>query len=121
MISLFYESVLQMCGSVAVHIAYGDISRGKTNATKVALAAACNLEKGFQTYLSDSIARQHLGGALPFVYDDPSEISLLKQLLINAFGGAEMFTQRNHFTSRCVPIVTANTFAVDELTESDSR
>lgn len=120
-ISLFYESTLRICGSVAVHIAYGDISRGKTNAAKVALAAACNLEKGFQTYLSDSIARHHLGGALPFVFDDPSDNSVLKQMLINAFGGAEMATQRSHFSSRCVPLITANTFAVDELTEADSR
>ena len=36
-----------MNGSVAIHIAYGDISWGKTNAGKVALAAACNLENGF--------------------------------------------------------------------------
>ena len=64
-----------MCGSVA--------------AAKVALAASCNLEKGFQTYISDSIARHHLGGALPFVFDDPSDNSVLKQMLINAFGGAE--------------------------------
>ena len=103
MISFFYESILRMCGSVAVHIAYGGISRGKTNAAKVALAASCNLEKGFQTYLSDSIARHHLGGALPFVFDDPSDNSVLKQTLINAFGGAEMATQRSHFSSRCVP------------------
>ena len=121
MISLFYESILRMCGSVAVHIAYGGISRGKTNTAKVALAASCNLEKGFQTYLSDSIARHHLGGALPFVFDDPSDNSVLKQTLINAFGGAEMATQRSHFSSRCVPVITANTFAVDELTEADSR
>ena len=119
MISLFYESMLRMCGRVAIHIAYGDISCGKTNAGKVALAAACNLEKGFQTYLSDSIARHHLGGAMPFVFDDPSDNAVLK--LINAFGGTEMATQPSHFSSRCVPLITANTFAVDELTEADSR
>ena len=32
-----------------------------------------------------------------------------------------MATQRSHFSSRCVPVITANTFAVDELTEADSR
>ena len=121
MISLFYESILKICTNVAIHIAYGGISRGKSNAARVALAASCNLEKGFQTYLTDSMARYHLGGALPFVFDDPSDSSLLKQLLINAFGGAEMATQRSHFSSRCVPIVTANTFAIEELTASDSR
>ena len=58
---------------------------------------------------------------MPFVFDDPSDNSVLKQMLINAFGGAEMATQRSHFSSRCVPVITANTFAVDELTEADSR
>lgn len=120
-ISLFYESVLKTCGSVGVHIAYGEVSKGKSNAAKIALAAACNLSHGFQTYLSDSVARQHLSGALPFVFDDPSNNAVLKQILINAFGGAEMATQRSHFSARCVPIVTANTFAVDELTEVDPR
>ena len=121
MISLFYESVLKTCGSVAVHIAFGDVSRGKSNAAKIALAAAYNLPHGFQTYLSDSVARQHLTAALPFVFDGPSNNAVLKQILINAFGGAEMATQRSQFSARCVPIVTANTFAVDELTELDPR
>ena len=89
MISLFYESILRMCGSVAVHIDYGIICHGKTNAAKVALAAACNLEKGSQTYLSDSIARHHLGGGGGgggwwgrgwAVFDDPSNNSVLKVL-----------------------------------------
>ena len=113
--------MLTNCGSVAVQIAFGEISRGKSNAAKIALAAACNLQHGFQTYLSDSVARQHLSGALPFVLDDPSNNTILKQILINAFGGAEMATQRSHFSARCVPIITANTFAVDELTEVDPR
>ena len=120
-LALFFESLLKMCGNVAIHIAYGEISRGKSNAVRIALAAACNLRKGFQTYLSESIARHHLGGALPFAFDDPSDTRVLKQLLINAFGGAEMATQRHHFSARCNPIITANTFAIDELVASDSR
>ena len=59
---------------------YGDVSRGKINAAKLALSAACNLEKRFQTYFSDRIARQHLGGALPFAFDDPSDTTV--QMLI---------------------------------------
>ena len=38
-LSLCYESVHAMCGTVAIHIAYGDVSRGKSNAVKLALAA----------------------------------------------------------------------------------
>ena len=34
------------------------------------------------------MAKRILSGALPFAYDDPSNDGLLKQLVINAFGGA---------------------------------
>ena len=74
-----------------------------------------------QTYLTESIARRHLGGALPFGFEDPSNISILKQMLINAFGGAEMSTQLSNFSARCTPIITVNTFVVDELTLAESR
>jgi len=46
-LSLCYESVHAMCGTVAIHIAYGDVSRGKSNAVKLALAACCNYPKGY--------------------------------------------------------------------------
>ena len=110
-----------MIQTVPVHVAYGDVSRGKSNAAKIALAATCNLTRGFQTYISESIARQQLSGALPFVLDDPSSTAVLKQILINSFGGGEMSTQRKHLIARCAPIVTANNFVVDELTEADPR
>lgn len=121
MISMYYESLLKLLGNVAIHIAFGDVSRGKSNAARVALSAAGNLKNGFQTFISESIARLHLSGALPFVFDDPSDITILKQMLINAYGGADMATQRGRFSARCVPIITSNTFALDELTQSDPR
>ena len=79
-----------MCGSVAIHIAYGDVSRGKSNAVKLALATCCNYPKGYLTRLSESMARRFLSGALPFANDE-----LVKQLLINAFGGAGMGTEHS--------------------------
>ncbi len=120
-ISLFYECVLELSGSVGIHIACGAVSRGKSTAVKVALAAACNLEKGYKTYLSDSSARRYLAGALPFAFDDPSNATILKQLLINAFGGAEMGTERSQFRARCAPLVTANMEVIDELTAAETR
>ena len=110
-----------MCGAAAVHIAYGDVSKGKTNAVKVAIASACNYPTGYVTYLSESAARQHLKVALPFVLDDPSNEEVVKQVLINAFGGAEMGTERERFRARCVPIVTANTFVIENLAQADPR
>jgi len=84
-LSLCYESVHAMCGTVAIHIAYGDVSRGKSNAVRLNLAACCIYPKGYLTHLSESMARRFLSGALPFTYDDPSNDGLVKQLLINAF------------------------------------
>ena len=49
-----------MCGAAVIHIAYSDVSKGKSNAVKLALASACNYPTGYVTYLSESAARQHL-------------------------------------------------------------
>ena len=67
----------------------------------------------------DSLARSYLGGALPFVYDDPSSDRVLKPLLMNSFGGAEMGTQRQQFVARCSPIITANEFILEDLAKAD--
>ena len=53
--ALFFESLLKMCGNLAIHIAYGEISRGKSNAVRIALAAACNLRKVVQKWLLNDI------------------------------------------------------------------
>ena len=63
---------------------------------KLSLAARCN-PKGYQTSLTDSIARRYLGGALPFAYDDPENAELVKHFLINVFGGARMGTEHRQF------------------------
>ena len=116
-ISLFYESMQRRFGSVGIHVAFGPISRGKSNATKIALAACCSYPKGYTSDLSDSLAR--LQGAIPFVYDDHSNEKLIKDLLMNAFGGAEMGTSRGQSAARCAPIVTANNFVVKDLSQDN--
>ena len=63
----------------------------------LALAACCNYPKGYQTHLTEGMARRFLSGALTFAYDDPENADLVKQLLINTFGGAGMGTEhRTH-------------------------
>ena len=47
-------------------MAYGGISHGKTNALKIALAAAANFPAGYTTYLSESTSRHYLASAMPF-------------------------------------------------------
>ena len=122
MVSLFYESIQKRCGNVAICIAYGPASGGKSNAVKVALSVCGNLDSGYVTYLSESSARKKLGSALPFVYDDPNSTEdKFKRMLITAVGGAAQENQRGRITPRCVPLVTANQFIVDNLTEDDPR
>ena len=118
---MFYEGVQRMVGAVGVHLAVSTISRGKSNCAKIALAMAGNFPKGYAIYMTDSMARSFLSGALPFVYDDPSDDRVLKPLLMNSFGGAEIGTQRTQFSARCSPIVTANEFVVEQLMRSDKR
>ncbi len=93
-ISLFYESVQKRCGNVAICIAYGPVSGGKSNAVKVALSACGSLESGYLTYLSESSARKKLGSSMPFAYDDPNTTDdKFKSMLITAFGGAGVENQ----------------------------
>ena len=120
-ISLFYESMQKRLGSVGIHIAYGGISRGKTTAAKIALAVCCNLQKGYTISLSESLARRYLRGAVPYVYDDPSDDNVVKDLLMNAFGGAGMGTAREQLSARSSPIVTANEFLIDDLSHDVDR
>lgn len=116
-----YEVIIGRFGSVAIAIATSTISRGKSNCGKLAVAACGNFPKGCTGYLTDSMARGHLSGALPFLYDDPSSDSVLKPLLMNSFGGAEIGTRRSQFSARCTPIITCNEFVIERLSKADDR
>ena len=116
-----YQDIKSLLGSVGIHVAFGEISKGKSNAVKVVIAACCNLEKGYLTYMTESLSRQLLSNGLPFAFDDPTNAAVLKQVLINAFGGAGMGTQCSHGSARCTPLVTVNTFVIDELSEAETR
>ena len=67
------------------------------------------------------MARGHLSGALPFLYDDPSSDTVLKPLLMNSFGGTEIGTRRAQYAARCSPIVTCNEFVIESLSRADDR
>ena len=64
-----------MCESVAIHIEYEQV---KSITVRLSLATCCNYPKGYQTSLTDSMARRYLSGALPFAYDDPENAELVK-------------------------------------------
>ena len=72
-------------------------------------------------YLTDSMARGHSSGALPFLYDDPSSDTVLKPLLMNSFGGIDIQTRKAQYAARCSPIVTCNEFVIESLSRADDR
>ena len=114
-----YQEIKSLCSGVSVHVAFGEVSKGKSNAVKIAIAACYNLY--ILTYMTESLAREFLSNGLPFAYDDPTNSGVLKQLLINSFGGAGMGTHHSHSHARCTPLVTTNTFVIEDLTESETR
>ena len=120
-ISMHYPTVMRRCGSVGIPLAFGPISRGKTIMAKLAVAMCGNYPKGYTCYLSPSMARSHLSGGLPFIFDDPDNDFVIKSLLTNAFGGAEMGTQRSQFSARCTPLVTVNEYIIDQLMLQDEK
>ena len=67
------------------------------------------------------MARRYLSGALPFAYDDPENAELVKQFLINAFGGAGMGTEHRQFHARCTLLITANEHVMEQLSLAEAR
>ena len=110
-----YEDIIAKFGALALHVAVGEVSRGKTNATKLAIAACCNFPRGHLQYMTVSLARDFLRGALPFAYNDPDNDEILKPLLMNSFGGAEMGTSKDQFSAHCSPLATANNNIIEDL------
>lgn len=120
-VSLFYENVKALCGSVAIHMAVGGVSRGKSISLQTVLAACCNYPNGYQTNLTESMARRFLGGSLPFGYDDPANTDIVKQLLVNAFGGAGMVNDHIQLHAQCTPLITANEDVLEKLALAETR
>ncbi len=120
-ISMGYDNILSRCASVATHIAFSSISRGKSNCCNVAIAVCGNSRKGCAIHLTESHARSYLGNRLPFVYDDPNNELVLQPLLMNSFGGAEMGTCKSQFAAHCAPLVTANQHIIEKLAQADDR
>ena len=120
-ISMNHEMMVSRCGSVGVAVATSTISQGKTNLARLAVGCCGNYPKGCLTYMTDSMARVHLSGALPFLYDDPDDDTMLKPLLMNAFSGTEIETRQAQFTPRCTPIITCNEHVIDSLSKADDR
>ena len=96
----------------------GRIGRGKSPCAKLAVASVGNYPIGYCIHLTESKARSHLTGALPFLYDD---IDVLKPLLMNSFGVAKMSTEREDLEAHCVPLVTANDHVLDSLSKEDVK
>ena len=119
-ISLQYQLFTNRFGSVWIPIAFGRVNRCKSAAAKLAVAA-CGNPKSVYTDVTLAVLKDLLKGGVPFVYDDPSNTTFLRTLLIDAFGGAEMGTRHNQFSARCVPLVTVNEFILDALADSESR
>ena len=118
---MMHTTILKRFGSLAINVAVGGISRGKSLCAKLAVASVGNYPSGYCIHLTESKARSHLSGALPFLYDDPSKIAVLKPLLMNSFGGAKMSTKREELVARCVPLVTANEHVLDSLSKEDVK
>ena len=107
--------------SVAIHIAVSAVSKGKSLCAKLATASVGNYPAGYTVHLTKSRSRLYLSGGLSFLYDDPSDVDVLKEMLIDAYGGARMSDQHKEQKANCTPLITANEFIVDDLSKADDR
>ncbi len=117
---IFYEELLRTFDSLPLPIAYGPPNRGKSKAAKLAIAA-CGNSNGVYTDITSAVGRKLLSQPTPFLYDDPNDPSLLKELLIAVFGGSELGTSHLLHHSRTIPIITANKFIIENLLQEEER
>lgn len=103
-----------------VSIVYGKSNRGKSKAAKLAVAA-CGNPAGVYTDITPAAARKLLGTAAPFVLDDPDDPAIVRELLIATFGGAELGNAHALVKPRTAPIITANLFIIESLSEDEER
>ena len=87
-----------------IPIAFGKLNRSESAAAILAVAA-CENPKAVYTDVTLAILKDLPKGGFLFVYDDPSNTTFLRTLLIDAFGGAEMGTRHNQFSARCHKIL----------------
>ena len=97
------------------------VCHGKMNALKIALAAVPDFPADYTTCLSESKSCHYLASVMQFGYDDPSSADMLRQLLINALGGATMGPEHGMLRAHCVPLIPANQFIVNTLIEAEER
>ena len=119
-IAIYYDDVMEQFDLLPRPIAFGPPNRGKSKAAKIAVASCGNL-KGMYTEITSALARKLVSQPIPFVYDDPNDASLIKELLITVFGGSEVGTAHNVGHSRTTPIITANNFIIENLADDDDR
>ena len=55
------------------------------------------------------------------MYDDPSDVKQLKPLLMKAFGGGVIGSLKMAKGSRTVPVICANDFIVQALSQEEVR
>lgn len=116
-IGVFYEDLFY---GLPLPIAFGQCNRGKSKAGKLAIAA-CATPKEVCTDITLAVARKLISRPTPFLYDDPNDPSVLKDMLISAFGGAETGTAHEVVRPRTIPLITANIFIVQTLAEDEDR
>lgn len=119
-LSVFYEQLMSEYDLVPITIAYGSSNRGKSKAAKLAVAA-CGNPQGVYTDITPAAARKLLGTAAPFLLDDPDDTAILRELLITTFGGAELGTAHALVKPRTAPIITANLYIIESLSEDEER
>ena len=94
-------------GSCGVHIALGNVNRGKSKTVELSLAAL-GIRGAMYSSISDALLRKLLLGSMPFAYNDPDDAEQLHRILLSVFGGNTIGNLKHHGTTRVTPIATVN-------------
>ena len=86
--AIHYESIQQIFGQCPTPLAVGTNNMGKTTSAKAFLSVVGKKEKGLARQLTQAeAALKCASSTIPFVFDDPDNLSEVKNLIHNNFNG----------------------------------
>lgn len=120
MISLMYKYVVDKYNNCHIPIAFGKKNMGKTTALDICVPAVGQQTSAIKD-ITDAQVVKMLWAGLPFMCDDPSDLKQMKTMIMNAFSGGIIGSSRLAMSAGTVPLVCANEFIVQALSQEEDR
>ena len=114
--SVHYEALNQKGYNVPAAILFGDVSQGKSTATKAALSMIGTQESHFLTSVSDNRSYMLTSTTtMGIVIDDPSDIKEISEKILIHYERGTVTTCKSSYKPRCTFITSMNKEVLESL------